>query len=78
MVERMKPLALALCLIALPVQADTPRWQLMQCDPDCKPRGKALSSPTACALDLASVVNVVPSGTRVSCLKINGASHATK
>ena len=74
----MTRLALALCLIALPVQADTARWQLMQCDPDCKPRGKALSSPTACALDLASLANVVPSGTRISCLRINGENHATK
>jgi hypothetical protein len=78
MVERMTRIALALCLIAMPVQADTARWQLMQCDPECKARGKQLSSATACALDLASLTNVVPSGTRVSCLKINGASHATK
>lgn len=74
----MKPLALALCLIALPVQADTARWQLMQCDPDCKPRGKQLSSPTACALDLASLANVVKSGTRVSCLKIIAQKEQTQ
>jgi len=35
----------------------------------CKPVGKPKNS-TACALDLASVANVLPKGSRVSCRRI--------
>lgn len=47
-------------------------WRLLVCEPakECELRGKALSGPTACNVDLASATNVVPSGTRISCVQI--------
>ncbi|MFO1080823.1 MAG: hypothetical protein U1E23_09385 [Reyranellaceae bacterium] len=47
-------------------------WRLLVCRDDaCELRGKVLSGPTACSLDLASAANVLPSGSRVSCVKVN-------
>lgn len=34
--------------------------------------GTPLSSETACALDLASLANVVPSKTRLKCIRVEG------
>lgn len=34
--------------------------------------GTALSSETACNLDLASLANVVPSRTRLKCIRVEG------
>ncbi len=51
---------------------ETPRThQLWVCAgaTSCKPVGKPLNS-TACALDLASMANVLPKGSRVSCRRI--------
>lgn len=50
---------------------ETPRThQLVVCvDADCRPQGRPMNS-TACALDLASVANVLPKGSRVSCRRI--------
>lgn len=51
----------------------TAGWQLMVCADgrDCELRGRVLSGPTACSLDLASASNVVPSGSRLSCVKVS-------
>lgn len=48
-------------------------WLLLVCRDDgaCELRGKVLSGPTACSLDLASLANVVPSGARLSCVKVS-------
>lgn len=51
---------------------ETPRThQLWVCagTTSCKPVGKPLNS-TACALDLASMANVLPKGSRVTCQRI--------
>lgn len=52
---------------------ETPRThQLWVCPgaTSCKPVGKPLNS-TACALDLASMANVLPKGTKLQCARIS-------
>lgn len=46
-------------------------WQLWQCTPGeaCRTRGRPLGR-TACLLDLASLTNVLPTGSRVACVHI--------
>lgn len=54
--------------------AEQPRagFRMIVCEPQkqCEQRGKTLSSATACALDAASLENVVPPGTKVGCIKV--------
>ena len=52
-------------------EGERPRqWRIQVCDAaGCELRGKALSGPTACSLDLASLAIVVESGKRLSCVK---------
>jgi hypothetical protein len=47
-------------------------WKLWVCEPakECELRGKALSGPTACQVDLASATYALPSGTRLACVQI--------
>ena len=48
-------------------------WQLWSCPPvsptDCRKHGSPLGK-TACELDMASLVNVLPKGSRVACVQI--------
>lgn len=50
----------------------TSGFMLLVCEPHkaCVQRGKTLTNATACALDAASLENVVPAGTRVGCVKV--------
>jgi len=53
-------------------------WRILQCSErgECILLGKKLQGATACALDLASVSFTVPSGTRLSCVKVGGQPEA--
>lgn len=61
-----------LCKPAHSAEQTRSGFRLVVCEPtkQCVERGKTLSSATACALDAASLENVVPRGTRVGCIRV--------
>jgi hypothetical protein len=51
-----------------------PGWRIHECRPGrevCRWHGRVLSSPVACNLDLASLANTLPKGSRLSCVRVN-------
>jgi hypothetical protein len=51
-------------------EPDRRQWRIEVCIEDrCELRGVALSGPTACNLDLVSLANTMPKGSRLSCVK---------
>lgn len=53
-------------------EGEKPRqWRIEVCtDTGCEFRGAALSGPTACNVDLASLANVLPKASRLACVRI--------
>lgn len=54
------------------VYRPVPRWQIWVAEPGqpWRMRGKAVAARTACDLDLASLANVLPPGTRIECRRL--------